>query len=238
MPAACTVLVAAADVLNASAARITRVNGEVLSFSDREALRALETIIERRPDVIALERLFAASPRGAALINRIKADPMLVDAEIRVVAHDSDYLRVTRPAGGGEGEGEALDASGTGGTAVAVVAAPPTVAAQKLDYRGTRRAPRYRMAGEQPIIVDGTEGRIVDISKIGVQLVSPGSLKPNQRVRLSLQDEKSLMRFNGSIAWASFEIPAKVGPRYRAGIEFVEGDIAALEAFIKRTHPE
>jgi hypothetical protein len=235
VPAACTVLVAAADVLNASTARVARVHGEVLPFSDREALRALETIIERRPEVIALERLFAASPRGAALINRIKADPMLVDAEIRVIAHDSDYLRVARPSGAPvAAPAPAAGGAESGAVAVAVIAAPAAAGAQPLDYRGTRREQRFRIPGERPIVVDGTEGRIVDLSKIGVQLLSPNSLKPNQRVRLSLQDENGLMRFNGSIAWASFEIPAKTGPRYRAGIEFVDGDSAAIEDFIRR----
>ena len=70
---------------------------------------------------------------------------------------------------------------------------------------------------------------------MGVQLVSSGSLKPNQRVRLSLQDESGPLRFNGSIAWASFEIPPKSGPRYRAGIEFMDADGAAVDDFIKRT---
>jgi hypothetical protein len=38
--------------------------------------------------VVTLEQLFAATPRGAALIHRIKADPSLVQSEIRVVVHD------------------------------------------------------------------------------------------------------------------------------------------------------
>ena len=74
-----------------------RINepGELLAFTDAEALRALEIVLKRRPDVVALERLFAATPRGAALINRIKADPTLVDTEIRIISHDSDHTRVS-----------------------------------------------------------------------------------------------------------------------------------------------
>ena len=41
-----------------------------------------------------LERLFAATPRGAALINRIKTDPQVSQAEIRVMSHTGDYTRV------------------------------------------------------------------------------------------------------------------------------------------------
>jgi hypothetical protein len=38
---------------------------------------------------VALERVFAATPRGAALINRISADPTLRQLEIRFVSHES-----------------------------------------------------------------------------------------------------------------------------------------------------
>ena len=99
MAEACTVVIGAAELLPALTERNGAFNGEVLAFSDHEALLALEEIVRRRPNVVALERQFAATPRGAALINRIKADPDLVDSELRVMAHDSDYARVLpRPA--------------------------------------------------------------------------------------------------------------------------------------------
>src|SRR5262245_4483955 len=107
------------------------MNGEVLAFSDGEALRALDAITKRRPKVVALERLFAITPRGAALINRIKADPALRLSEIRVLEHNSDYQRVIpRP--------------------LAVVPAEPSV-----DQRGTRRAPRVRIKERISVVVDG-----------------------------------------------------------------------------------
>ena len=90
MSTPCTVIIGAAELLDAlreSAAG----GGEVLSFEDKEPLKALEAITTRQPNVIALERLFAATSRGAALINRIKADPALAGAEIRVVSLDGTY---------------------------------------------------------------------------------------------------------------------------------------------------
>ena len=99
MADACTVVIGAADLLPALTERSGAFNGEVLAFSDHDAVLALEEIVRRRPKVVALERQFAATPRGAALINRIKADPELAASELRVVAHDSDYERVLpRPA--------------------------------------------------------------------------------------------------------------------------------------------
>jgi hypothetical protein len=75
----CTVLIGATELLPALKERAGSL-GETIAFSNLEAVKALETIVKRRPDVIALERLFAASPRGAAFIQRVKADPTLADA--------------------------------------------------------------------------------------------------------------------------------------------------------------
>src|SRR5215210_5110083 len=73
--------------------------GELLTFADTEPIQALQAILERRPDLIVLERLFAATPRGAALINRIKTDPQLANAEVRVMSHTGEYSRqVAKPA--------------------------------------------------------------------------------------------------------------------------------------------
>src|SRR4051812_42722546 len=85
-----------ADVLPTLRDRTAAVNGEVLSFSETEALRALDAIMTRRPEVVRLERGFASTPRGVALINRIKADPGLVQMGIEVVTHDTDETRVLR----------------------------------------------------------------------------------------------------------------------------------------------
>ena len=96
-------LIAAPDLLPAFKQRAAFTDGDVFGFADTDVLRALEAITARKPRLVALERLFAATPRGTALINRIKADPSLVQTEIRVLAHDSDYSRVlprsTTPGG-------------------------------------------------------------------------------------------------------------------------------------------
>ena len=67
---------------------------DALAFPDCDALQALDVITLQRPEVVALERLFAATTRGAALISRIKADPTLTACEIRIVSHDSDDSRL------------------------------------------------------------------------------------------------------------------------------------------------
>jgi len=208
VPDPCAVLIGHADRLAALKEKVTDVNGELLEFSDADTLRALEVIVKRRPKVVTLERLFAMTPRGAALINRIKSDPKLADAEIRVLSHDSDYSRVVPRA--------------------------QKAPAQPLDQRGTRRAARFKMKDAAILIVEGTSAALIDLSTIGAQVVSPAKLGPNQRVRVELKDEGGSAQFFGTIAWTSFEIQPNSGPRYRAGIEFVDADPAEVDAFCAR----
>jgi hypothetical protein len=211
-----TVLIAAPEHLQALMDReeFSGAHG----FSDQEALRALEVITRRRPDVVALEQLFAATSRGTALINRIKADPKLATCEIRIVSHDSGYSRAT----------PATPAAAADGSAVAVAIPAPAVA--PLDQRGTRRAPRFRITDGVEVAVDGNVATLIDLSVIGAQVVSQTILKPNQRVRVSIGEGTKPLRFGAAVAWASFEL-AKSGPRYRAGIEFVDADADAVARF-------
>ncbi len=206
--AACTVVIATADVLPAVEARVSALGGDILSFNETQAIAALDAIVTRKPAVVAFERMFAMTPRGAALINRIKADSKLTATEVRVVAHDSDYSRVS----------------------------PRRKAdAQKaLDQTGTRRAPRFRLEEKTGISVDGRSGLIIDLSTIGAQLVSPAAVKPHQELRLILTDAAGNVKVTGKVVWASFEIPPNSGPRYRGGVEFVDADTLAVDAFIQR----
>lgn len=238
-------LIAAADLLPALQSRATIAGGDVLTFNDTDALRALETVSARRPTLVALERQFAATPRGAALINRIKADPSLAHTEIRVLAHDSDYSRVvpratslagsTPPVQAAAPVGKPAAPTGTPAAAAAAADANTTAAtmeAPPLD-QGTRRAPRFRIADKVDVLIDGNPAALVELSTCGAQVLSPTVLKPNQRVRMVLADEGSTLRLTASIAWAAFEIPTG-GPQYRAGIEFIAPDAAALDSFCQR----
>ena len=201
-------LIGAVDLLAGLKERAGTMNGEVLTFADADALSALETITRRRPGVVALERMFAVTPRGAALINRIKADPALRQSEIRVLSHDSDYQRIVPRT------------------------PPPT--APSLDQRGTRRAPRFKMAANVMAQVDGKSASVIDLSTVGAQLVSPAALKPSQKVAVVLPDGGAGIRFTASVVWTSFEIPPNSGPRYRAGLDFENADATAVGAFCEQ----
>jgi hypothetical protein len=231
-------LVIAAQNLMPALRDHVKVEGEILTFADTEPIQALQTIMEQRPALVVLERLFAATPRGAALINRIKSDPQLSHAEVRVMSHTGDYSRqVVKPS-----TVNAAPASQAAGTAAA--AAPQTSGApvateeapKALDWHGTRRAPRFRVKPGVELHLDGNPAAVIDLSTVGAQVISPTVLRPNQKVRITIPLEDLQMRFRGAIAWAKFELPkAPVkAPQYRAGVEFTDADAKAIDNFTSR----
>jgi hypothetical protein len=183
------------------------------TFADTEALKALDAITQKRPQVVALEQSFAASARGAALINRIKADPALAACEIRILEADAGATGATVP------------------TAVPADVVPTPSPAAPVQ-RGTRRAERHIVSRDVEVLIDGNPATLVNISIVGAQVLSMSSLRPNQRVRMSLVDATRPMRFNGVIAWANFEMP-KEGPRYRAGVNFYDAAPDMVARFIE-----
>ena len=82
----------------------------VLTFTDTDALAALAVITQHKPSLVVLDRLFAVTPRGAALVHRIRTDPALVTSEIRILAHDGEYARVIRPRAVKHENAETVDA--------------------------------------------------------------------------------------------------------------------------------
>ena len=206
-----TVLVAAPECL--PALQEQGDFGDALAFSDADALKALEAITRDRPKVIALEKQFAATSRGAALIKRIKADPKLRKCEIRVVSLEGDSEEFPQPD--------------------PAIRGAETEAAVKLDQRGTRRASRVKIVDGVEVLIDGSPAMLIDLSVVGAQVVSPTILRPNQRVRMILPDEERPIRCVAGVAWAAFEMP-KSGPRYRAGIEFFDAESGNLDRFIEQ----
>jgi CheY-like chemotaxis protein len=225
MPA---VVIAATNLMPALQERLAE-EGELLAFADTEPIQALQAILEQRPPLIVLERLFAATPRGAALINRIKTDPQLSNAEVRVMSHTGDYSRQVAKPSKAEPPSDAGTASGP---ATSLAVAPAEPATRPLDWHGTRRATRYRVRPGVEIQVDGNPASVVDLSVVGVQVLSSTVLRPNQKVRISIPNEEFVMRFRGAIAWAKFELPKPNDPpRYRAGVDFADADAAALDEY-------
>ena len=90
------VLIAASDLLDGLRERFD--DSDVAAFPDADVLRALETISLRRPGRVVLEQGFASTSRGAALVNRLKADPALAHVQVEVTSAGAPAAR--RRAGG------------------------------------------------------------------------------------------------------------------------------------------
>jgi len=194
-------------------------SAEIQTFSDSEALEALDHIIRTRPALVAMQDEFADSSRGQALINRIKDDVALATVEVRVMAKNAAQNRVAVKRG----------SHGGGGAAVAVADKPKPA----LDQKGTRRAARVPIKDGVEVAVDGNAAALVDLSTVGAQVVSPTVLKPNQRVRVTLENGK--VKCAGAVVWAAFEMPKGLPTRYRAGIDWgVTPEAPNVETFAKK----
>ena len=200
-------------VLIASPARIPELSerpdlAAATAYSDADAVAALDAIVKHRPAVVALDESFADTPRGVALIERIKGDPALT-CDIRIVGTASDE----RPAA-------------DGGSA-AGLAGPPS----SLDAHGTRRVTRVAMREGLTVSIDGNPATLLDLSGEGAQVLTGMTLRPHQHVRIALPDNPRPIRMRASVRWATFEMP-KEGPRFRAGLQFADADLSAVDRFI------
>jgi hypothetical protein len=187
---------------------------DVQSFTDAEALEALDHVIRHKPRIIALDREFSGTSRGIAFVNRVKDDPSLMGCDVRVIERSGS---------------ERLAASFS-------MPVPPTPHDVKalLDETGTRRSPRIDIKEGIELTADGNPATLVNLSMTGAQIVSRTVLKPNQRVRLVFGDGPTAIRCNGSIAWAAFEMPKSALPQYRAGVNFIVADAEALATFAEK----
>lgn len=220
MAAPRVILIAAPELIPPLRERIGGPEEEILTFADSEPLLALQAMVAGPPTVIALERLFAASPRGAALMTRIKSDHALDACEIRILAHDSDYLRVSPRT-----------------PAPAAAPAPRVRQRGKGLDKGTRRASRYRLRSDVSMMLENRPAYVVDLSELGTQVVAHAPLKPAQHVRALLDPGGIELDLEGRVVWARVE-PGQAKHAWRAGIEFEAPDRPAIARFCEDNKTE
>lgn len=213
------VLIAAPEAQPVLTARLSPEVRQLLVFSDADALKALQTITSRRPRLVALEQAFMETPRGKALVNRLKADPALASVAIRP-------LDINAPAI----VPESLEPEPVVADEPSAALPPPP----ELDFSGTRRAHRHDIDDGMDVLIDGKPGTLVNLSLVGAQVITNAPLRPTQRVRLSFADQSVNIRGTAIVVWATFEMPKGGGPRYRVGVDFVEPNADLLQAYISR----
>jgi hypothetical protein len=101
-----------------------------------------------------------------------------------------------------------------------------------LDFKGTRRAPRFTIAEDVEVQIDGKQAVLVNLSLVGAQVLSTHALKPNQRIRFAfVADDGRSVRIRSGVVTVSMEI-VRATRYYRAGIEFVDPDHAEVQRLI------
>jgi hypothetical protein len=213
-PTPCTVLIARAELTSALRERVEN-DPTVIVFGATETARALEVIAERRPSVVAVERVFADTAAGTEFLASIRGLPNIAEAELRLL-HDE-------------------------GTDVPVLlrrqhVAPGRIAiattSQILALREPRRSPRYPVAQGATAVVNGEPAALVNLSVGGAQVLARDILRPMQHVRVALPDENDEIRVRATIAWSMFEQCHQTrATHFRAGVEFLDGNMGALENY-------
>jgi len=188
----------------------------VAVFRESDSLDALQLVLTRRPDVIALDPAFTATSRGAALITRVRSEAEVASTDLRLLSIDDRAGFIRRL--------QELPASPD--AALSSLSRP-------LEWCGTRRTRRFAITAEAPAAVNGEPTQLVNLSASGVQLISSGRLRPTQAFRLTLSDEEREARLQAVVAWSTFEGSGSA-PAYRAGAEFVDSDQEIIEVYCKQ----
>ena len=114
---------------------------------------------------------------------------------------------------------------------VHVTAAPAADAADPSEqFRGS--AKRIQFKKEIDIQIDGTPGKLVDISLTGAQVLTPAAMKPNRLITVTLPMGDSSVACKSKVMWSRLE-PRAGQLWYRAGVSFTSIDQVALETFLR-----
>src|SRR5581483_2450137 len=96
-----------------------------------------------------------------------------------------------------------------------------------------RRARRVKMLDGMMVVIDDTDGTLIDLSSLGAQVVSSGVLRPNTAVRLVLPTEAGGISCEAKVVWVSVERGKNSkAPLYRAGMQFTDVKTGELDGFL------
>jgi hypothetical protein len=194
------VIVAEGDVVGALREHL-RADATMMVFDASEAARFVSRLPPNAPRVLAIDRSFADTPTALSFLEEFRGRHP--QADIRMLAGDStgapQLLKtpITPPADG------ALHS-----------ASYPLI-------RPTRRTHRHALAADVAAIVNGTNVRVIDLSAMGAQIVSPEIVRPAQRAVLTLSLPSKTVRVEASVAWCALEMDQPTRKlAFRAGLAF------------------
>ena len=105
-------------------------------------------------------------------------------------------------------------------------------------YAVSRQARRVKVTDAVEVLIDGVTSTLVDLSALGVQIMSPTALRPNRCVRVALAGESGRLTCEGRVVWAQLESTrAQTSAMYRAGVRFVDVNPGAITTLVSRYLP-
>jgi hypothetical protein len=114
------------------------------------------------------------------------------------------------------------------GTKSSSDAKPQEAATPGSAFSPERTARRVRMQTDVDVTVNGSASSLVDLSKVGAQVLSPAALKPNRVASMRIVHGDDILECKGRIVWVLFERQkGTAAALYRAGIEFTEKEVDA-----------
>jgi hypothetical protein len=100
-------------------------------------------------------------------------------------------------------------------------------------WAAVRLADRFRFSDPIEIHINGEPGLLFDLSVAGCQVMSWSMLKPNHVLKVLLPTAPKPLGCAGKVMWARLEQTKSGRPfGYRAGLQFIKPDTAAIEAFL------
>ncbi|HZP47509.1 MAG TPA: PilZ domain-containing protein [Vicinamibacterales bacterium] len=183
--------------------------GRAMHFTTGNVTGAMESIRAYRPKLVAIDAIYAQTADGIAFADRVEA----LGVGIRlIVRQDGKWATTGRPV-------------------QAAPAAPPVIAGPA----NTRRAPRFRLRAPLDAVVESGHATLVNLSIHGAQVVSHPVLRPNQRVKVGLSDDRERLDLSAKVAWSCFEkLPSAAEPHYRVGLEFADAARQMLDEYLAR----
>lgn len=175
------------------------IDPSIVIFDASEVVPPVNTVAARAQMLLVVERVFAEIPVGIAFLDRFRE--VNGTAEVRVLNNDP---------------------GGPPSVLQQVVSHPAHLALRNASLpigRVTgRRALRVPMPAHAGAVVNGVPVKLINVSPLGAQVLSPRILRPGERVSARLPGNP---RLRGTVVWCAFELSADTRkPAYRAGLSF------------------
>jgi hypothetical protein len=107
-------------------------------------------------------------------------------------------------------------------------------ASAEAPHAPPRQAPRVKFQESTRIAIDGEPSRLIDLSVLGAQVLTPHAIQPDGFVRLLIPSDRGSLSCEARVVWVLAEGQENGGAMYRAGVQFTEVDASAFDSFCRQ----